>query len=152
MSATTAPSRKTGLRKWQWLLIIFAMLLLAAFLLGYIPQAQEANSLSAQLKTARDEQHQLAEQLQIDNIRDQFSRAYLETARNNFGLASQRATRGFDLIGSASNIANPSMKTAFQEISSERASVLSALAKTDPNVRNQLAAILDKMDKASGHS
>jgi hypothetical protein len=152
MPATTVPPRKTGPRKWQWLLIIFAVLLLAAFLLGYIPQSQKANSLSAQLKTAHDEQHQLTEQLQIDNIRDQFSRAYLETTRNNFGLASQRATRGFDLIGSASNIANPSMKTAFQEILSQRGSVLSALAKTDPNVRNQLAAILDRMDKAAGRS
>ncbi|HEX4231917.1 MAG TPA: hypothetical protein VHZ07_24840 [Bryobacteraceae bacterium] len=152
MPATTVPPRKTGLRRWQWLAIIFVILLLAAFLLGYIPQSQQVNSLTAELKTARDNQHQLAAQLQIDTIRDQFSRAYLETTRNNFGLASQNATRGFDVIASASNISNPPMKSALEEISGQRNPVLSALAKADPNVRNQLAAILDKMDKAGGHS
>lgn len=152
MPATTVPPRKTGFRRWQWLVIIFVILLLAAFLFGYIPEAQKADNLAAELKTTRVNQSQLAAELQIDSIRDQFSRAYLETTRNNFGLASQNATRGFDLIGSASNISNPSMKTALQEISGQRGSVLAALAKTDPNVRTQLTAILDKMDQAGGHS
>jgi hypothetical protein len=150
MASATVPPRKTGLRRWQWLVIIFAILLAAAFLVGYVPQVQKANRVAAELKAARDSQEQLAAQLQIDNIQNQFSRAYVETNQNNFGLASQNATRGFDLIASASNILSPSIKTALQEIAGQRGSVLSELAKADPNVRNKLAAILDEMNKAGG--
>lgn len=151
MATTSVPPRKTGGRRWQWLMIVFLILLLAAFLLGYIPESQKGSRLAAELKTAQDDQHQMAAQLQVATVRDEFSRAYLETTRNNFGLASQEATRGFDLIASASaNTSNSVMKTALQNISSQRGAVLAGLAKTDQNVRNQLASILDTMAKAGG--
>jgi hypothetical protein len=134
------------------LVIAFAILVSAAFLLGYIPEFQRAERLATELKAAQENQHQTSAQLQVEGIRNHFSRAYLETTRNNFGLASQHATRAFDQIASASaNTANGSMQTALLDVSGQRSSVLAGLAKADPNTRNQIASILDEMDKASGH-
>lgn len=151
MATNTVPPRKAGMRGWQWLVIIFAILLLGAFLLGYIPESQKANRLASELQTAQNSEHQQASELQIAKIRDGFIRAYLETAQNNFGLASQHATQAFDQLTSAeASVDNPQLKTALQDVAGRRAAILAKLGKADESVRTDLAGVLETLYKAAG--
>jgi len=151
MAASTVPPRKRGLPRWQWLVIVFLVLVLAAFLLGYIPQSQTANHLASELKSAQDNQHQLQSELQVDKIRGLFVRAYLEAMQNNFGLASQHATEAFDQIGAAqANVSDPNLKTALGDVAGRRAAVLAKLGKADESVRNDLVSVLQTLYKVGG--
>lgn len=152
MAATTVPPQRRGLRRWQWLVILFIALMLAAFLLGYIPEYQKADKLGTDLRTSQADEQQLKKELQLASVREQFSRAYLETSRNNFGLASQYATRGFDQVSATEpSLSDQTLKSALQEVGGRRAAVLAELAKTDSNSRIDLAGILDTMSKAVSH-
>lgn len=151
MAASTVPPRKSGLRRWQWLVIVFVILALAAFLSGYIPESQTANRLASELKSAQDSQHQLQSDLQVAKIRGLFSRAYLETMQNNFGLASQHATEAFDQIAAAqANVTDPNLKTALGDVAGRRASVLAKLGKADTSAGNDLSSVLQILYKVGG--
>lgn len=152
MPATTIPPQRRGLRKWQWLAILWILSSVAAFLVGYFPQYQRAGKLSADLKSAQTDEQQLRTQSQVAGVREQFSRAYLETTRNNFGLASQYASKGFDQLSAIElSISDPTLKQAFHDDSGRRAVLLAELSKADSNSRNDLAAILDTLYKAASH-
>jgi hypothetical protein len=147
MTTSSAPPKRRFVR-WVWIFLTFAILLLIAFLLGFVPERSQAIQLRTDLQTMRQENQHLQVQARLARARDLMNRVYLEVTRNNFGLASQYATQSFDEIrGNLDSVDNPAEKSALQDISSHRDQVIAGLAKPDPNVRMLVANILDQMNK-----
>ena len=71
------------------LLIVGGGLVVAAFLLGFVPQYLKARDLDNQLGAARQQFDSEREKTQMDELGLLCGYVYLETNLKNYGLASQ---------------------------------------------------------------
>lgn len=83
---------------WKTLLIAGGVLVVTAFLLGFVPQYLKAGDLDNQLGASRRQLNSEREKSQMDELALLCGRAYLETNRKNYGLASQYSTKFFDRV------------------------------------------------------
>lgn len=70
-------------------LIVGVVLVVAAFLLGFIPQHLKGRNLQNELSAARQQLDSEREESQLDELCLLFGRVYLEAELKNYGLASQ---------------------------------------------------------------
>lgn len=132
-------SRKTSV-------IIVGSLVVVAFLLGFIPQYLRSRDLESRLNSSRQELTSERIKVQGDELDLLIGYVYLETNQKNYGLASQYATKFFNLartmVGQASD---PNRQTFFQTALSKRDAITAGLAKGDPAI---LAAVQELFQNA----
>jgi hypothetical protein len=81
---------------WKTVGIVGAVLFLAGFLLGFIPEYQKASKLAMQLETARLES-------KLREIRELASLSYMDASRMNYGSATEDSERMFGLAREVAN-------------------------------------------------
>lgn len=127
-------------------LIVGGVVLLAAFLVGFVPQYLKVWGLRQELDTAKQQLESQALTSRLCGLRDQGAMLYLQAARNNYGLAGELAGRFFQDLGQfASTSAPPDMKPGLEEILSSRDSTTAGLAKADPAARSAIEALVVKI-------
>jgi hypothetical protein len=127
-------------------LIVGGVVLLAVFLVGFVPQYLKVWGLRQELETAKQQLAADALTSRLCALRDQAAMLYVETARNNYGLAGELAGRFFQDLGQfASTSAPPDMKPGLEEILSSRDAITAGLAKADPATRSAIEALLVKI-------
>jgi hypothetical protein len=127
-------------------LIVGAVLAVAAFLLGFVPQYLKARDLGNQLSTVRQQLDAEREKSQMDELGLLSGRVYLETDLKNYSLAGQYSSKFFDHVRSMMSHASNSTRQSFlQEALSQRDSVTGGLAKGDPS---SLSAVQDLFRKS----
>jgi hypothetical protein len=104
-------------------LIIEAVLVVAAFLLGYVPQYISSRRLETEVKTLRDQQAGA-------ELRDLAAMALVQAEQKNYGLAAATAGRLFETA----------RKNNVTAVMASRDKVTAELAKGDP------AAVADLQD------
>lgn len=110
-------------------------ILVAIFLIGFVPGYTRANSLQSQLRKSEIE-------LKMSRLRDLVSLAYFEAADNNFGLALRTSTQYFDQIRELSlQSDNAAAQKVFGQLLGYRDKVTSLLAKADPTSLNDLKTL-----------
>jgi hypothetical protein len=111
------------------LAIAVAVLVLAAFLLGFVPQYLKSRDLTGQLATAQGH-------VEADELALSIGRVYLEASLKNYGLAAQSSTQFFDRVRSlaAQEKQEPERQKFLQDALSQRDAVTSGLAKGDAGV------------------
>ncbi|MEO8131001.1 MAG: hypothetical protein ABI822_28135 [Bryobacteraceae bacterium] len=131
-------------RRNRW--ILDAVLLVAAFLLGFIPQYLSSNRAAADLQ-ARDQQiKQLQQQATLSRLRDLSSLLYLEVTRNNYGIARQRASALFDLVRATINTGpDDALKAGLVSTLAQRDEIVSKLAKADAGVEKDVRDLMDRL-------
>lgn len=118
-------SRKT-------MLIITGSLVVAAFLLGFIPQYRKSRDLESQLNSTRHELASESVKLQGDELDLLIGYVYLETNQKNYGLASEASTKFFNRVRSmAGQPSDPNRQKFLQAALSKRDAVTGGLAKGD---------------------
>ena len=123
------------------ILIVGAALVLAAFLLGFVPQYLKAKDLDNQLGAARRQLNWERERSQMDQVGLLCGYIYLETNLKNYGLASQYSTQFFDRVRVMMGQQTDSNRQAFlQTALTKRDLVTAGLAKGDPGT---LSAVQD---------
>ncbi len=110
--------------------IVAAAVLVAVFLIGFLPQFLKANRAEREL-------HQLRQKVADSELRDLASLAYLQASQKNFGLASETAGRFF---GKVREVA--AGRKAVEDLASSRDKLTAELARGDA------AAIGDLQDLA----
>ncbi len=80
------------------MLIITGSLVVAAFLLGFIPQYRKSRDLESQLNSTRHELASESVKLQGDELDLLIGYVYLETNQKNYGLASEASTKFFNRV------------------------------------------------------
>lgn len=118
-----------------------AILVIAAFLLGFIPQYRKAASLNDELTAAQQQLNAEREKSQMEKAGLLIGYIYLETNLKNYGLAGQAAPKFFDeLQATANRTSNPSWQALIPAAVAKRDPVISGLAKGDAAT---LAAVQD---------
>ncbi len=80
-------------------LLIFAIAVTAALLIGYIPQFLRARGLNRELDATRQILQACQARTREAELRDTMGLAYLEANQKNYGLAARHATRFFESAG-----------------------------------------------------
>jgi hypothetical protein len=115
-------------------LLIVLLLLIVAFLAGFLPQYLELRGLRAEAQTLR-QSNSLAE------LRDLAGYLMLETTQKNYGVASGYATRFFERARQIHDQTTDSeVKQTLADILASRDSVTAGMAQGDPAV---LATVQD---------
>lgn len=119
--------------------ILWAVALLAAFLVGFLPRYVEVRQLRRDLAAARQQADFVA-------LRDLLAQAYLEVTQNNFGTAGRYTTQFFDQAQElARTLSDRDRKRLLEEILPSRDAVTAGLAKTDPAVVAALQDLLRRL-------
>ncbi|HTX37033.1 MAG TPA: hypothetical protein VME43_18520 [Bryobacteraceae bacterium] len=111
------------------------VLVLVAFLLGFIPQYVRSRDVAKQLNTTRQELASDRARLQADQVDLLIGYVYLQTNLKNYGLASGYSTKFFNQVRTmADQSTDPNQQKFAKAALSNRDAVTGALAKGDPAV------------------
>jgi hypothetical protein len=126
--------------------IIAAVVLIAVFLAGFVPQYVKANRLDTELRQAR--------QANVSaELRDLIGLAYVQANQKNYGLAAATTTRFFNRVRDVANqTAGQNSKKALENLLVARDKVTAALAKGDAAVAGDLQDLFLKTRQATGGS
>ena len=139
----TIPNRESRRNRW---ILTAAILVVAAFLLGFVPQYLNNVRTSEQLHTRDQQIVQLQQQATLSRLRDLASLLYLEATRKNYGIASQRASALFDLIRTTINTGpDATLKDGLVSALAQRDEIVSKLAKPDAGVEKDVQDLMDRL-------
>jgi hypothetical protein len=111
-------------------LVIGGILVVAAFLGGFIPEYLDNRQLHDQLEAIRQQTASTQERSAADSAALQIGYVYLQTNLKNYGVASQYATKFFDRVrGIGGQTTDPNWRSAIPTILSKRDEVIGGLAK-----------------------
>jgi hypothetical protein len=117
------------------LLIVGGSLVVAAFLLGFVPQYLKARDLANQLGAERQQLNSERDKSQMDELGLLCGYVYLHTNLKNYGLAGQYSTKFFDRVRAMNGQAPDSNRQAFlQSALAKRDSITQGLANGDPSI------------------
>lgn len=113
--------------------IVGLILVVAAFLGGYVPEHMSVNKANSQITTL---QQQLAEQKQartLADFRNETAVLYTEVAKNNYSTASDHATKLFTGLQAFADQAPAPLKQKLEQVLQSRDAIVAAIAKADPS-------------------
>jgi hypothetical protein len=127
--------------KWKTVAIVGAVLFLAGFLLGIIPEYQRASQLAKQLETARLEG-------KLREIRGLASLSYIDASKMNYGSAAEDSERMFGLATEVANdTKDDGLRNSLNSLSTFRDTVKGKLSAADASVLEPLQQIVQKTQK-----
>jgi hypothetical protein len=96
---------------------VWVVLLIAGFLLGFVPEYQKNRELQAQLQNPQKTIDALKLQVQMGELRDDASLMLLELSRQNYGLARDYSAKYYrKLMDAADTVQDPALKKSLQEL------------------------------------
>jgi hypothetical protein len=127
--------------KWKTVAIAGAVLFVAGFLLGFIPEYQKASKLAAQLETARLES-------KLREIRELASLSYMDASRMNYGSATEDSERMFGLAREVANdTKDDGLRASLKGLSTFRDTVKGKLSAADASVLEPLQQIVQRTQR-----
>lgn len=113
-------------------LLIFAAVVTAALLAGYIPQYLRARGLNQDLETTRQQLRGCQAMNRVAGLRDLLGLAYVEVNQKNYGLAGQHVARFYEQAGQVSGqVADPAIQRVINEAMARRDEITATLARGD---------------------
>lgn len=136
--------------KWKICLIVGGALVVAAFLLGFVPQYLKGKALDNQLSAVQQQLNSEREKSKMDELGLLSGHVYLETSLRNYGLASQYSTKFFDGVQAMMSQAPDSNRQSFlQETLAQRDAVTGGLAQGDPGTLSAVQALFQHVLEAA---
>jgi len=127
-------------------IMLVGVLLMVAFLAGFLPQYVKGKRLERELGEARQENS-------LAQLRDLAGLAYLQASQKDYGLAGGTSTRFFDRTREVANqTPDPSARKPLEELLNLRDQITSELARADPGAVNDLQTLLVKTRQATAAS
>ena len=130
----------------QMKLIGGAALLLAAFLLGFVPQYRTASGLRGELRAAQEEAASLRLKAHLAELRDLVGLTYLESNAKNYGIAQQHSTKFFTRAAQvAAETSDESLKALLTEVSGDRDRVTAGLAEGSGAIQSDIEKLARRL-------
>ncbi len=144
----TAPDSKPAFGR---RILLWFILLLAVFLLGFVPQYRAAAEARRQLAEARAKLAAGERRMDLAQLRDLIALAYLEVSQKNYGLAAQRSTAFFDKVAElAASQSDSGASNTLKQILVARDGVTAALAAGDPAAAAEIQRLFRATFDATG--
>ena len=126
--------------------IIAAVVLVIAFLAGFVPQYLKVNRLDAELRQARLENTSA-------DLRDLVGLAYFQANQKNYGIAAGTTGRFFNRVREVANhTSDANAKKTYEDLLGSRDKITAGLAKGDAGVMADLQDLFVKTRRATGAS
>lgn len=124
-------------------LVLWSVVLVVVFLLGFVPQFLKSRRLSSELAAAQQGLETCRMEREMAEARDLAALMFLEVSRRNFGVASEHSRRFFDLAQElAAEAEDPARRQDLSEILEMRDSVTGGLASGDAAVAADVQTLL----------
>lgn len=130
-------------------LILWMILLITGFLLGFIPQYVRARRLQTDSLNAKQQIASCQLKNQLSQLRDSVAMLYFEATRRNYGTAVEYSNRFFNEVQQVANQTNsdPNLKRAMEELLTLRNPITDDLSKGDAAVLPKLQDLLLKTEQ-----
>ena len=127
-------------------IIVVGVLLIVAFLAGFLPSYSKGKRLENELREARQENT-------LAQLRDLAGLAYFQASQKDYGLAAGTSTRLFDRTREVANqTPDSSGRKPLEDLLSFRDKITAELAQGDPGVLNDLQTLFVKTRHATAIS
>ncbi len=124
--------------------IVTGVLVVIAFLAGFLPSYAKEKRLENDLRQARQENR-------MAQLRDLAGLAYLQASQKNYGLAAGTTARFFESTRQAANNASEATtRKPLEDLLTDRDKITAELAKGDPGVLNDLQTLFLKTRQTTG--
>ena len=126
-------------------IVIAAVVVIAVFLIGFIPQFVKVNRLEAELRQSQQENAG-------SQLRELISLTYLQATQKNFGLAAETSSQFFGRAREMTNqTPDATSRRALENLLASRDKVTATLAKGDPAAVDDLQQLFVKTWQATGN-
>ncbi len=122
---------------------VAAVVLVAVFLAGFLPQFLKRNSLESQWQEATRQNREA-------QVRDLAAFAYVQASQKNYGLAAQTASDFFGRVQQLAAERPGAARRPLEEILGWRDKITAELAKGDPAALGDLQTVYLKTRGATG--
>jgi len=128
-------------------LILWLILLVIGFLVGFVPQYLKSQQFQQQASAAAKQLQSCQAGEQLSQIRDNAALMYLEASQKNYGIARDYATRLFDQAQQfAASTDNAALHSLLGEVLATRDQITADLAKGDAAVVGEMQPVLSKIE------
>jgi hypothetical protein len=125
-------------------IIVIIILLIIAFLAGFVPQHIKVERLENELSVARQENA-------LAQLRDLAGLAFVQASQKNYGLSAETAKQFFSHTRDAANQASDaSGRKALEDLLASQDRITTELAKGDPEALGDLQVLFEKTRQAAG--
>ena len=125
-------------------IVVVIILLIIAFLAGFIPQYLKVKRLENDLSVARRENA-------VAQLRDLAGLAFVQASQKNYGLAAGTSQQFYSRTREAANQApDASGRKALEDLLASQDKIAAELAKGDPEVLGDLQVLFEKTRQAAG--
>jgi len=124
---------------------LWIVLLVAGFLLGFVPQYLKNRELQGLLENPQRRIATLEAQVQMGEVRDRASLMLLELSRQNYGLARDHAAEFYSrLKDAADSVQDAALKKSLEELEATQASLTADLSAANPSSLTAAQPIVSK--------
>ncbi len=125
-------------------IIVVIILLIVAFLAGFIPQYIRVKRLENDLSVARHENA-------LAQLRDLAGLAFVQTSQKNYGLAAASSNQFFTRARDIANrLPDANGRKALEELLASQGKISAELGKGDPEALGDLHVLFDKTRQIDG--
>ena len=124
--------------------ILVIILLIIAFLAGFVPQYSKVKRLENELSIARQEND-------LAQLRDLAGLAFVQASQKNYGLAAGTSKQFFSRTREVANRApDANGRKALEDLLASEDKITAELAKGDPEALGDLQVLFEKTRQAAG--
>ena len=133
-------------------LVLWFVLLIAGFLVGFILQYARLQRLQKELSASTKQLGSCQSSEQLSQLRDKATMMYLEAVQKNYGVAGEYAKEFLDqaqrIVSSTEDLA---LRDLLRDTLATRDQVTGDQAKGDAAALSEIQAILSKLEQAAKH-
>lgn len=133
-------------------LVIWAVLLIAGFVAGFILQYSRLQRLQEELSASTKQLESCHSGEQLSQLRDTATMMYLEATQKNYGRAAEYSRQCFDQAQRiASSTEDPALRKMLSDILGTRDRITADLAKGDAAAVSEIQQVLSRLEQATKH-
>ena len=133
-------------------LVLWFLLLLAGFLIGFILQYSRLQRVHQELSASTKQLGSCRSSQQLSQLRDTATMMYLEATQKNYGEAGGYSGEFFDQAQRiASSTEDPALRNLLHDILVTRDHITANLAKGDGAALSEIQPVLSKLEQTAKH-
>jgi hypothetical protein len=133
-------------------LVVWFLLLLAGFLIGFVLQYSRLHRVQQELSATTKQLGSCQSNEQLSQLRDTAMMMYLEAVQKNYGTAGEYSKEFFDQAQRiASSTEDSALRNLLRETLEMRDQVTADLAKGDAAALSEIRPILSKLEQTVKH-
>jgi hypothetical protein len=133
-------------------LVLWFLLLLAGFLVGFILQYSRLHRVQQELSGSTKQLGPCQSSQQLSQLRDTATMMYLEVVQKNYGKAGEYSKEVFDQAQQiASSTGDSALRNLLRDTLATRDQVTADLAKGDAAALSETQLVLSKLEQTAKH-